>query len=364
MKELKVTSILKEYDATFSELEKFTACVHDLLQRLLEENRIRVHSITFRVKDRDSLKRKIGRPDKSYTCLADITDISGVRVITYLPEVVDEISRIIKTEFAVDKINSIDKRQVLDPDRFGYLSVHYVVSLSPQRLKLSEYKRYASLKCEVQIRSILQHAWAEIQHDLGYKTSLEIPNEIKRRFFKLAGLLEVADDEFSRIRHDLAEYETNVREEIETQPGMVPINKTSLEAFVQSSELNQEIAEKLEKMTGCELFPTDLGVSSKMIEQLSFCGIHTIAELRQSLKDNEKLVVKMASKVLGPPTKNREEGAGITPSVGIFYLCYVLLLKQNNIEVVRQYTREYIGTKDWVKWANDLMTLFKQLQTT
>jgi putative GTP pyrophosphokinase len=365
MKESNVTSILQEYDATLSQLEKFTACVEDLLKRLLEENQLRVHSVTSRVKGRESLERKINKPDKNYACLVDITDISGIRIITYLPDVVDQISRIIKTEFNVDEINSIDKRQVLDPDRFGYLSVHYVVSLSPERLKLSEYKRYAGLKCEVQIRSILQHAWAEIEHDLGYKTPVEIPNEIKRRFFKLAGLLEIADDEFSRIRHDLAAYEANVREEIDRQPGTVPINKTSVEVFVQSSEIVQRIAKKLEKLTGCELDPALPYVHSKITEQLAFCGIRTIAELRDSLKDNEELVIKMGAAVLGTPLKNPKKRRGLIDlSIGIFYLCYVLVLKQNNIEVARQYVREHISTKDWAKWANDLMTLFKQLQTT
>ena len=98
-----------------------------------------------------------------------MTDITGVRVITYFADQVDEIAKVMEGEFNIDIKNSIDKRDILDPDRFGYLSLHYViVSLSSARCALAEYRSFSELKAEVQVRSILQHAWAEIEHDLGY----------------------------------------------------------------------------------------------------------------------------------------------------------------------------------------------------
>ncbi|MCY1691163.1 hypothetical protein OVA29_11120 [Exiguobacterium sp. SL14] len=88
--------------------------------------------------------------------------------------------RIIENEFAIDRDQSVDKSTLLDTTEFGYLSVHFVASLSEQRLALSEYGRFKDYTAEIQIRSILQHAWAEIEHDLGYKNPNSVPAEVKR----------------------------------------------------------------------------------------------------------------------------------------------------------------------------------------
>ncbi|TMR94372.1 GTP pyrophosphokinase [Nonomuraea basaltis] len=113
----------------------------------------------------------------------------------------------------------MDKRKALDPDRFGYLSLHYVASLDTRRAELAEYKRFANNGFEIQIRSILQHAWAEIEHDLGYKSRLGVPSTTRRRFSRLAGLLELADAEFVSIRDELRLYEKRVESDLANQPG-------------------------------------------------------------------------------------------------------------------------------------------------
>jgi ppGpp synthetase/RelA/SpoT-type nucleotidyltranferase len=112
----------------------------------------------------------------------------------------------VEREFVVDRTNSVDKRTLLDPDRFGYQSLHYVAALSVARTGLAEYGRFTGLRVEIQIRSTLQHAWAEIEHDLGYKSAAGVPRDIRRRFSRIAGLLELADEEFSVIRRDLDAY--------------------------------------------------------------------------------------------------------------------------------------------------------------
>ncbi|MCQ5042062.1 hypothetical protein NE654_13385, partial [Akkermansia muciniphila] len=73
-----------------------------------------------------------------------------------------------ENEFIIDRDISIDKRKSLDPKRFGYRSLHYVVHIDPKYVKAQEYHKYHNLKLEIQISSILQYTWAEIEHDLGY----------------------------------------------------------------------------------------------------------------------------------------------------------------------------------------------------
>ena len=73
----------------------------------------------------------------------------------------------LQDQFYIDEKNSVDKRKALGDREFGYLSLHRIAMVSPQRGKLIEYLRFKDEPFEIQIRSILQHAWAEIEHDLG-----------------------------------------------------------------------------------------------------------------------------------------------------------------------------------------------------
>ena len=131
----------------------------------------------------------------------EITDLASVRVITYYATDVDKVSEILESEFDVDKEHSIDKRTSLETDRFGYCSVHHVVSMSPSRLALRECYAYAGMKREIQIRTALQHAWAEIEHDIGYKSEITIPKEMRRSSSRIAGLLEIAFLFFHQVRN-------------------------------------------------------------------------------------------------------------------------------------------------------------------
>ena len=105
----------------------------------------------------------------------------GARLITYFADEVEHLASLVETEFEIDRVNSVDKRQTQEPDRFGYLSVHYIAELKDTRTSLPEYRRFKGVKFEVQVRSILQHTWAEIEHDLQYKNVEAIPRELRRR---------------------------------------------------------------------------------------------------------------------------------------------------------------------------------------
>ena len=115
--------ILEQYDHDYHLYSAFTEKTRDLIIEILRENDIHVHSVTYRVKDRDSLAKKTSGPDSHYSDLHDITDIAGIRITTYFEDDVDKVSQLIEEQFTVDHENSVDKRALLDPDRFGYLSL-------------------------------------------------------------------------------------------------------------------------------------------------------------------------------------------------------------------------------------------------
>ena len=159
-----------------------------------------------------------------------------MRIITYFSNDVDKIANIIRKEFKIDELNSIDKRDPDDPTKFGYVSLHYVVSLRNNRTNLPEAKKFKGLKIEIQIRTILQHAWAEIEHDLGYKSEKDIPKKIKRQFSRLASHIELADEEFIRIRDAINLYRTELQDSLMNHIENIFIDIESLSIFLNSDE--------------------------------------------------------------------------------------------------------------------------------
>lgn len=131
--------------------------------------------------------------------LEQITDLAGVRIIAYTLSDVDQICQFLQRNFTIlEKTNVGDKR--FEEGKFGYQSIHFLVKYPDDRAKLPEFSQYAGMTCEVQVRTVLQHAWAEIEHDIQYKNQSGLPSTLSRKFVALAGLLEIADREFQSIQ--------------------------------------------------------------------------------------------------------------------------------------------------------------------
>lgn len=281
--------ILKEYDNSKILLENLDRTLLNLINSLLEQKNIRVHQVQTRVKDRDSLENKIIRKNDKYEFLCDITDIVGVRIITYFDDEVDKIAALIEEEFVIDQENSVDKRKI-DNDKFGYRSLHYVTNLKKDRIKLPEYSSYGEQKFEFQIRTILQHSWAEIEHDLGYKGEFEIPSTAKRTFYRVAALLEQADIEFVKLKSTIAEYETSLSQDIKTNPSQIEINKASLTSFM--SENDNVINFENDVFVGeynlvIEEFDIERFTNDKLINRIKKLGVENIKQLEEFYLDNE-----------------------------------------------------------------------------
>jgi len=282
--------ILEEYDATFHIYDNFRLKSEQLIKELIGYENIDYHQITSRTKNRNSLFQKLEKKEK-YTKLNEITDIVGIRIITYFEDEVDSIASMIEREFDVDKSNSIDKRE-LENDRFGYKSLHYVASLSFSRLHLTEFKTFEFLKMEVQIRTILQHSWAEIEHDIGYKGDITIPNFAKRAFYRVAALLETADSEFLKLKNNLKEYENKIPELIQNSPSKVLLDAASLKSFILNNDLLKHIAEDEAERINLKIhWSLDQPESEPFIEgllnMLDRMGLKTIKELNDRLKSKE-----------------------------------------------------------------------------
>lgn len=212
---MNVDEVIKQYISeqrdTYRILSEKT---RERLSSILRSKGIVPHSITSREKGPEELREKITKEGEAPDVLFNgITDLAGVRIIAYFPSDVDKIVPLIEKEFDVDSRHSMDKRLSSDPAIFGYASVHFVVELGPELFKLPEFASFRNKKCEIQVRTILQHAWAEIEHDIVYKSPGDIPFRVRRRFACLAGLLEIADREFESLRQN----EMAVRQAIQSR---------------------------------------------------------------------------------------------------------------------------------------------------
>ncbi|MES2438858.1 MAG: hypothetical protein V4584_07320 [Verrucomicrobiota bacterium] len=299
--------------------------------------------MTSRVKGRESFAEKLNRKGGKYEKLGDVTDLVGIRIITYLTGDVDRIADLIEAEFVVDRANSVDKRLYEDPDRFGYKSLHYVVELPPPRTTLAEYRPFEGIKAEIQVRTIIQHAWAEIEHDLGYKSTIGVPTEIRRRFFRLSALLETADDEFAAISSEIANYRMKVRAEMAAGERSQEIDATTVQEFVRADpqflEVSGEIARRTEMQHG------RFGLSGHCehaAEYLRWCGLQTLNEVDTELRSRRAEIVEIATKRL-----NDHGGDSFSCDLVLLYLAYSILVDRQDPDVfVRFLADNHYGDPD------------------
>ncbi len=312
--------------------QAFGQCVRQMLSRLLAEANIPVNSITYRVKSVDALAEKLTRPGKDYEHLTEVTDLVGVRVVTNFADDVDRVVRVIDRHLDVDLDHSEDKRPH-DPHWFGYSAVHRVCCLPPEMVAKPEYARFAGLRCEIQVRSILQHAWAEIEHDLGYKVAGGIPSSLRRRFSMLAGLLELADDQFMRLRDELSLYSTRVVAQMHDNPEAVALDPISLETFIRRSPLIQALDEEISQMRGRPLMGPTKAVLEARVEELQHLGIANLKDLADALEQSETLVRSLARQIY---RDDRRRGLPMSRGSCLSLLVQVLIGRLESLEEIRE----------------------------
>ncbi|MGK0391329.1 MAG: putative GTP pyrophosphokinase [Maribacter sp.] len=286
--------IINEYKTNKTLYKELGEVVYNLL-KILIKNTVHTHQIMYRVKDDESLTNKLVRKNYKYDSLHEITDILGLRVILYFEDDIYAVEEILKKQFKVDEKNSMDKRS-FDEDRFGYRSLHYIVSLDDERLLLPEYQPYKDIKFEVQIRSILQHSWAEIEHDIGYKGVNEIPTNAKRTFCRVAALLEQADIEFVKLKRELILHETELSQKISKESIDIPIEKSSLKAFIKESSTIDDIEKDIEKVFCPREERFYEPVVDNLLPKLEEKNIQTVAELEKHLINHKAEIIAWIEK--------------------------------------------------------------------
>lgn len=265
-----------EFDAWLGENlgrhERLTESVVAIVRSLLDDQRIEYLSVDGRTKTEEGIREKIKR--KNYRePIRQLTDISGIRVVLFIESDVHKVAEVIRAAFLLDAQNSSDKDLTLDANQVGYRSQHFVCELGDARSQLPEFKSYSGLKFELQVRTVLQHAWAELAHDRAYKFRVELPKEIQRKLFLYAGLLEIADKGFAEIASEIDNYSRAVSEKYKSGNLDVPLNALSLREYFKGWAKSNEVhvANDLELE-----WPSDL---TDLLQELSAFGVSTISQL-------------------------------------------------------------------------------------
>ena len=231
--------------------------VESIIKEVLDSENISYYSISSRAKEVASFIDK-AKKEKYRNPVNEIKDMAGIRIITFVKSEVYQCAELIKPLFKIDNEHSVDKGKALGDDKVGYRSVHYIGEITEERLQLPEYKVYKNMSFEIQIRTILEHAWADISHDRNYKFHGVLPpdNDIQRRFSLAAATLELVDREFNNLANEIIQYEKYI--DVQTEKGVldIDINTTSLrnylfnqfKRFIDSEELRPEFNNKSESI--------------------------------------------------------------------------------------------------------------------
>ena len=264
----------------------YVAQLSGLLRTLLAQAGIAYHVVEGRAKPVESFATKISRPGKKYDDpLSEVTDLAGLRIVLLYLDDVTPVINIVRQDFAVDEDRSVDKGAIVPPEQFGYQSVHLIVTLDDKRRLLPEWRTFSAMTAEIQIRTVLQHAWAAISHKLQYKNESEIPRRLKRRLYRLSGLLELADEEFLDLRKEQEELRSEIATAIDRQEPDVEIDRLSLIEYLNSSRAPRELA-LVAKKSGANIMPKNKSWVSDLLDVINHIGIRRIVDLDKVIRES------------------------------------------------------------------------------
>ncbi len=216
-------SLRKDYENRKPALKRFgdlvlkTIC--DELNKELSRDNMRLSDFLKvasepRIKETDSFLKK-AFTKKYIKPLEDITDQVGIRFVVLLQEDITKISNVIKSvaNWKASEDRNYEEEMLERPDYFSYQSNHYVIRPT-EKIETDGIIITKDMACEVQVRTLLQHAYAEMSHDTDYKPSIKLPKleqqKIKRLLARGSALLETTDDTFKNIKEYLNKCDQHV----------------------------------------------------------------------------------------------------------------------------------------------------------
>ena len=272
--------LLQQYRELRPTLQQLADEASNQLRLALKEQGIYITAMEHRVKTEKSLTGKLELKGAKYKSIDDITDLVGLRVITFYTDEVDKVAAIAKRVFDIDWQESVDKRKLHKLDSFGYNSLHYICRL-----------KTGGLRFELQMRTALQHVWSTIEHDTGYKGDVKVPDIYLRQFNRLAGMAELMDDEFSRLRTVLTEYRRQTLALVKSgKLDDVPLSRDTFRSYLELhpfDRLNKRIA----AVNQAEIWPVSVMSYLPVLESF---GMETLGQVQHFIDENSEDAYQLA----------------------------------------------------------------------
>jgi ppGpp synthetase/RelA/SpoT-type nucleotidyltranferase len=302
--------LLQQYRELRPTLQQLSDEASQMLHHALREQGIYITAMEHRVKTEKSLTGKLELKGAKYKTIDDITDLVGLRVITFYTDEVDKVAAIAKRIFDIDWQESVDKRKLHELDAFGYNSLHYICRL-----------KTGGPRFELQMRTALQHVWSTIEHDTGYKGDVKMPREYKRQFSRLAGMMELIDDEFSRLRIVLTDYRRQMLALVNSgQLADVPLSAETFRSYLELhpfDRLNKRIA----AVNQAEIWPVSMMSYLRVLESF---GLETLGDVQQFIDENSDDAHQLALSQLAITDLDI-----LSSNTALQYLCLVYVLKHD-----------------------------------
>jgi len=261
--------------------EAFREVLSAVLQQVARDLGI-LAIVETRTKTIPSFAEKIVRKTRHADPVSQLTDLCGGRVITQSCDEIEPVCDFIRKHFVIDEANSEDVVQRLGVAEFSYRSVHLIVSLRPGEFRevldalvkakpeeererferalsrLPEVRSPADcqgsglqpgprFKAEIQVRTLLQHAWALFTHDRMYKSEFKVPPRWQRDTNRIAATLEEADEAFVRIIRGVESYRTYLGSYMSREARQE--ERTKLEAVSQVDPGNRHLAQRIARLS-------------------------------------------------------------------------------------------------------------------
>ena len=343
--------LMEQYRERLHLYQRLAVLADEAVHKALREQHVTVTVMEHRVKSENSLAGKLELKGAKYRSIDDVTDIVGMRIVTFYSADVDKVAAIVGELFVVDWSHSVDKRKLHRLDSFGYNSLHYICRLrdsanlhclgeADSPLNQEELEEICQLPFEIQMRTALQHVWSTLDHDTAYKDGgVKIPNEYQRQFNRLAGMLELIDDEFSRLRNVLTDYRRQMLAlEASGQLDEVDLNNDTFRRYLDMhpfARLNERIA----AINQAELYPVPLMPYLRVFQKL---GLETLGDVNRLIDEHSDDAYRLAAAQLGATDLDI-----LSENIGAQNLCYVYVLKQGGG------LKEFSQLLDWIKGPDE-----------
>ncbi|MBF0380173.1 MAG: RelA/SpoT domain-containing protein [Magnetococcales bacterium] len=393
-------NILDQYDQNLKLFTDLKNREMGLLTKLIKSSGIEIHGIKGEVKRRDKILSPYLAIDQQPQDLKKIDDLIKIRIIVFFEDDVEKVSHIVKTQFNIIQTHLIDQRSVMDPDQFGYAARHYQTEPLDRRSKQVEYQRFRGMQTQIQVLSMLQYAWSEINNHLDNPNKNILPIRRRRAFTRLACFLELADEQLNDIksfikpdRNDVQNNSskadgqqrrstkptvnksqnsvTKVDEQnqqksqnqaikLEKEPTIkIPLNRDELANFVVTNPVINSMDRHLQKIYNTKLQYQDL-VVDRLLESIIFFHFTSTDQLELKLQKHKGISLKLATHIFGNPEEEHYEFLPVGISLSLLF--FALVASTGKADQITQYTQSYSFLNDEanIEVQNNLLSWYKQ----